>query len=153
MFYYEFFRDIVYPPISTISLLSSKLLHLLFAFVFRTQRLPFLASVKHDILYAYLVAACTVKTDRALDEMETSLEEQVVLLRLLGEYAGEDVTVRIGQENAAQPFQASSVVATGYGADYGSSLGIVGPTRMDYPSTIAAVRAVARYVSRFLIEG
>ena len=47
----------------------------------------------------------------------------------------------------------SSVVATGYGADYGSSLGVVGPTRMDYPSTIAAVRAVARYVSRFLIEG
>ena len=82
-----------------------------------------------------------------------ALEEQVVLLRLLGEYAGEDVTVRIGQENAAQPFRASSVVATGYGADYGSSLGVVGPTRMDYPSTIAAVRAVARYVSRFLIEG
>ena len=82
-----------------------------------------------------------------------ALEEQVVLLRLLGESAGEDVTVRIGQENAAQPFQGSSVVATGYGADYGSSLGVVGPTRMDYPSTIAAVRAVARYVSRFLIEG
>ncbi|MFT3889805.1 MAG: heat-inducible transcriptional repressor HrcA [Arachnia sp.] len=82
-----------------------------------------------------------------------ALEEQVVLLRLLGEAAGEDVTVRIGQENAAQPFQGSSVVATGYGADYGSSLGVVGPTRMDYPSTIAAVRAVARYVSRFLIEG
>lgn len=82
-----------------------------------------------------------------------ALEEQVVLLRLLGESAGEDVTVRIGQENAAQPFRGSSVVATGYGADYGSSLGVVGPTRMDYPSTIAAVRAVARYVSRFLIEG
>ncbi len=32
-------------------------------------------------------------------------------------------------------------------------LGVVGPTRMDYPSTMASVRAVARYVGRFLSEG
>ena len=32
-------------------------------------------------------------------------------------------------------------------------LGIVGPTCMDYPGTMAAVRAVARYVSRILDEG
>ena len=32
------------------------------------------------------------------------------------------------------------------------SLGIVGPTRMDYPGSMAAVRAVARYVSRILDE-
>ena len=82
-----------------------------------------------------------------------ALEEQVVLMRLLGEAAGDDVTVRIGQENTAQGFQSTSLVASGYGAGFGASLGVVGPTRMDYPSTIAAVRAVARYVSRFLIEG
>ena len=29
-------------------------------------------------------------------------------------------------------------------------LGVIGPTRMDYPATMAAVRAVARYLSRFL---
>lgn len=82
-----------------------------------------------------------------------ALEEQVVLLRLLDEAAGDDVTVRIGQENHAQGFHATSLVASGYGAQYGASLGVVGPTRMDYPSTIAAVRAVARYVSRILSEG
>jgi heat-inducible transcriptional repressor len=27
---------------------------------------------------------------------------------------------------------------------------VLGPTRMDYPNTMAAVRAVARYVSRIL---
>ena len=32
------------------------------------------------------------------------------------------------------------------------NLGVVGPTRMDYPGTMAAVRAVARYVSRILDE-
>lgn len=82
-----------------------------------------------------------------------ALEEQVVLMRLLGECAGDDVTVRIGQENTAQGFHATSLVASGYGSDLQARLGIVGPTRMDYPSTIAAVRAVARYVSRFLNEG
>jgi heat-inducible transcriptional repressor len=30
---------------------------------------------------------------------------------------------------------------------------VVGPTRMDYPGSMAAVRAVARYVSRILDEG
>ena len=29
-------------------------------------------------------------------------------------------------------------------------LGVIGPTRMDYPATMAAVRAVAHYLSRFL---
>ncbi|GAB3821158.1 heat-inducible transcriptional repressor HrcA [Tessaracoccus terricola] len=84
-----------------------------------------------------------------------ALEEQVVLLRLLDEAAGDDVTIRIGQENRAAGFESTSLVASGYGSegDLAASLGIVGPTRMDYPSTIASVRAVARYVSRFLTEG
>ena len=33
-----------------------------------------------------------------------------------------------------------------------AGLGVVGPTRMDYPTTMAAVRAVATYVSRILSE-
>ena len=87
--------------------------------------------------------------------MLEALEEQVVLLRLLGEATtGDDVMVRIGHENAYAPLRATSVVASGYGSDAGSraTLGIVGPTRMDYPSAIASVRAVARYVGRFLAE-
>jgi heat-inducible transcriptional repressor len=41
-------------------------------------------------------------------------------------------------------------VATGYGQDDGPKLGILGPTRMDYPATMAAVRAVARYLSKII---
>jgi heat-inducible transcriptional repressor len=43
-------------------------------------------------------------------------------------------------------------VASGYGGEgeVVARLGVLGPTRMDYPTTIAAVRAVARYVSRIL---
>jgi heat-inducible transcriptional repressor len=84
-----------------------------------------------------------------------ALEEHVVLLKLLGEvHAGGLVTVRIGHESPYQEFTSTSVVATGYGpADEAvGNLGVVGPTRMDYPGTMAAVRAVARYVSRILDE-
>jgi heat-inducible transcriptional repressor len=48
----------------------------------------------------------------------------------------------------------TSVVASGYGPDGESfaTLGVVGPTRMDYPGSIAAVNAVARYVGRALAD-
>jgi len=85
-----------------------------------------------------------------------ALEEQVVLLKLLGEAnAAGDVTVRIGQENPYKELQSTSLIASAYGsqADTYATLGVVGPTRMDYPSTMASVRAVARYVGRFLSEG
>jgi heat-inducible transcriptional repressor len=84
-----------------------------------------------------------------------ALEEHVVLLKLLGEaQTGGMVTVRIGHEGPYQEFSSTSVVATGYGPveEVIGSLGVVGPTRMDYPGTMAAVRAVARYVSRILDE-
>jgi heat-inducible transcriptional repressor len=84
-----------------------------------------------------------------------ALEEHVVLLKLLGEaHTGGAVTVRIGHEGPYQEFATTSVVATGYGPgeEAVGNLGVVGPTRMDYPGTMASVRAVARYVSRILDE-
>jgi heat-inducible transcriptional repressor len=84
-----------------------------------------------------------------------ALEEHVVLLKLLGEaQSGGLVTVRIGHEGPYQEFASTSVVSIGYGPgdEAVGNLGVVGPTRMDYPGTMAAVRAVARYVSRILDE-
>ena len=87
-----------------------------------------------------------------LQPMLEALEEQVVLLRLLGDAAAADeVTVRIGRENPVTQLSQTSVVSTVYGSGEGfATLGVVGPTRMDYPATMASVRAIARYVSRFL---
>ena len=93
--------------------------------------------------------------DSAVRPVLEALEEHVVLLKLLGEAsASGTVTVRIGAEGPIEDFASTSVVATGYGPhdDALATLGIVGPTRMDYPGTMAAVRAVARYVSRMLDE-
>jgi heat-inducible transcriptional repressor len=85
-----------------------------------------------------------------------ALEEQVVLLRLFGEVTdAEIVRVSIGGENPHQGLQGTSVVSTGYGTTETplAGLGVLGPTRMDYPGAMGAVRAVARYVGQILAEG
>jgi heat-inducible transcriptional repressor len=91
--------------------------------------------------------------DQSIKPMLEALEEHVVLLKLLGEATSPDsITVRIGHEGPYQELASTSVIATGYGPgeEAVGSLGIVGPTRMDYPGSMAAVRAVARYVSTIL---
>ena len=83
-----------------------------------------------------------------------ALEEQVVLLRLLTEMAQDaaSVSVRIGHETQHEGLSETSFVTTGYGGDGDAvaRIGSIGPTRMDYPATMASVRAVARYLSRAL---
>jgi len=92
---------------------------------------------------------------RGLHEVLEALEEQVVLIRLLGESGDEaSVTVRIGAENQVEGLLSASVVAVGYGSGDQTlaKLGVLGPTRMDYPTAMGAVRAVARYVGQILAE-
>jgi heat-inducible transcriptional repressor len=93
---------------------------------------------------------------RGLQDVLEALEEQVVLMRLLGESGGDPslLTVRIGAENAVEGLHNASIVSTGYGAgdQVLAKLAVLGPTRMDYPGTMGAVRAVARYVGQILAE-
>ena len=62
------------------------------------------------------------------------------------------MAVRIGHENPHRGLASTSMVSTGYaaGAEVVAGLGVLGPTRMDYPTAMATVRAVARYVSEIL---
>jgi heat-inducible transcriptional repressor len=108
-----------------------------------------------------VVLAGTANLARFSEDFSTSihpvleaLEEQVVLLRLLGD-AGENVQVRIGTEQSERNLRTTSLVTVGYGATDSplGALGVLGPTRMDYAGSIAAVSAVARYVGRYLNEG
>ena len=83
-----------------------------------------------------------------------ALEEQVVVLRLMAQVDASTVLVRIGEENAHEALTGASFVSVGYGRAGRplGGLGVVGPTRMDYPGNMAAVRAVARYVGHLLAE-
>jgi heat-inducible transcriptional repressor len=83
-----------------------------------------------------------------------ALDEQVTLLKLLALATADSVTVRIGGENDDANLAASALVTAGYGSRsmVMGGLAVVGPTRMDYPGTMSAVRAVARYVGELLGE-
>lgn len=98
------------------------------------------------------LARSTVDFPLSIGPVLEALEEQVVMLRLLSEMKQDvlGVSVRIGRENPYGGLAEASVIATGYGPDSLAKVGILGPTRMDYPTTMAAVRAVARYLSRIL---
>ena len=96
---------------------------------------------------------------RTIAPVLEALEEHVVLLRLFGQLgdaaAGQPtdaLAVTIGHDNHHAGLAATSVISSGYGTGHElvGGLGVLGPTRMDYPSTMAAVRAVAQYVSHLL---
>jgi heat-inducible transcriptional repressor len=82
-----------------------------------------------------------------------AIEEQVTLLRLMSEMVADEhrLAASIGRENEPFGLEETSVVASDYDASGGvARVGVLGPTRMDYPTNLAAVRAVARYLSRLL---
>ena len=108
-----------------------------------------------------IVLAGTANLARFQEDFSTTmhpvleaLEEQVVLLRLLGD-TNQTVKVRIGHEQKDANLRTTSLVAVGYGTGETAlgALGVIGPTRMDYAGSMAAVSAVARYVGRFINEG
>jgi len=84
-----------------------------------------------------------------------AIEEQVTILRLMGEMVADEkgLAASIGRENEPFGLAEASVVASDYDATGSRArVGVMGPTRMDYPTNLAAVRAVARYLTRMLEE-
>jgi heat-inducible transcriptional repressor len=105
------------------------------------------------IVFAGAANLAHVDFSQSLRDVLEALEEQVVLMRLLGETGDSStLTVRIGTENPHEGLRSTSVVAVGYGTGDQAlaRMGVLGPTRMDYPGTMGAVRAVARYVGQIL---
>jgi len=82
-----------------------------------------------------------------------AIEAQVTLLKLFTEMQWEttEVQARIGRENQG-PLSEAAILASAYqsGSERTSTVGVVGPTRMDYSNNMTAVRAVARYLSKLL---
>ncbi|MBD2410286.1 heat-inducible transcriptional repressor HrcA [Nostoc calcicola FACHB-389] len=82
-------------------------------------------------------------------------EEQDQLWRLIFEEPDSEdvgkpkVTVRIGAENPLEPIRTCSLISSTYrrGSIPVGSVGVLGPTRLDYESAIAVVAAAAGYLS------
>lgn len=94
------------------------------------------------------LARTTPDFPRSISPVLDALEEQMVLMRLFAELS-DDLTITIGAENPEEGLAETSVITSSYGIG-SARLGIVGPTRMDYPTTMASVRAVARYLTKIL---
>jgi len=85
-----------------------------------------------------------------------ALEEKRLLIDLLGRVLeGDGVQVVIGEEDDLCRRARCSLVASSYGSPERpmGTVGIVGPTRMEYPSAIALVGYLARVLTRLLASG
>lgn len=80
------------------------------------------------------------------------LEERATLARILSDTVGDEPLVRIGGENTVEDLRATSLVAQRYRVVTAGSLGVLGPTRMDYASVLSTVRAVADELQRSLAD-
>ncbi len=109
----------------------------------------------------FLEGASNIVDEQKFADLETvrqvigALENRRLLLEVMADALSvQDVSVRIGSENQAEGMQSSSVISAPYGVGGNilGSLGVVGPTRMDYRKTIAAVHEVSTNLGRMLAE-
>ena len=89
-----------------------------------------------------------------LSRVLSLLEEQTTLAKVLDTSASDDdgPIVRIGRENEVEDLHSASLVAQRYQLITAGSLGVLGPTRMDYASVLATVRAVAEHLEATLTD-
>lgn len=107
----------------------------------------------------FLEGTSNIVDEHKFQDLETvrqvigALEHRRLLLEVLADALTIGrVAVRIGSENSSTQMQNCSVIAAPYGSEEQQlgTLGIVGPTRMDYRQTIAAVNEVAVNLGRML---
>ena len=82
----------------------------------------------------------------------TTLEQQYVVVSLLQDVLDRGLTVAIGTEHGLVPLAECSVVVAPYEVEGepAGTIGVLGPTRMNYPQALAAVAVVSRRLGRRL---
>ncbi len=91
----------------------------------------------------------------AFDAVETVqsvlaiLEQQLVVVSLLQDVLDRGLSVAIGAEHGFEPLASCAVVvAPVSGGAGGGAVGLLGPTRMDYPRALAAAQVVGERLAR-----
>jgi heat-inducible transcriptional repressor len=81
------------------------------------------------------------------------LEEQVVVVSLVRDLLDQGVNVSIGSEHALDELSDCSLVLAPYHVEghVAGTVGVLGPTRMDYQQALAAVAAVSQQLGRLLL--
>jgi len=103
----------------------------------------------------------TFRVAQAFDAIETVrsvlgiLEQQYVVVTLLRDVLDRGLQVAIGSETGVAPLAECALVVAPYeieGERFGT-IGVLGPTRMNYPQALAAVAVVSDRLSDRLAEG
>jgi heat-inducible transcriptional repressor len=83
-----------------------------------------------------------------------TLEQQYVVVGLVRDVIDRGLSVAIGLEHGVEPLAACSVVVAPYRVEGEAvgSVGVLGPTRMNYPQALAAVEVVSEKLGRRLGE-
>jgi heat-inducible transcriptional repressor len=84
-----------------------------------------------------------------------TIEQQFVVVTLLQDLLDRGLSVAIGAEHGIQPLSACSVIVAPVIADGETigSVGVLGPTRMDYPQALNTVEVVSEQLGRHISEG
>jgi heat-inducible transcriptional repressor len=84
-----------------------------------------------------------------------TLEQQYVMVSLVRDILNRGLSVAIGAEHGVEPLAACSVVVKPVVVDgeQVGTVGVLGPTRMDYPQALATVEAVSDRLGRRLSDG
>ena len=84
-----------------------------------------------------------------------TLEQQFVVVSLVRDVLDRGMSVAIGGEHGVEPLAACSIVVSPVVVDgeHVGSVGVLGPTRMDYPQALATVGLVSERLGTRLEEG
>ena len=84
-----------------------------------------------------------------------TLEQQFVVVTLVSDSVNRGMSVAIGIEHGVEPLSACSVVVAPVVIDgeHLGSVGVLGPTRMNYPQALATVEVVSDQLSHRIEEG
>jgi heat-inducible transcriptional repressor len=84
----------------------------------------------------------------------TILEQQLVVVTLLRDILDTGLTVAIGTEHGMEPLASCAIVVMPVSVDgvEAGTIGLLGPTRMDYPLALAAARVVGDRLGQRLSE-
>jgi heat-inducible transcriptional repressor len=90
-----------------------------------------------------------------VSEILRILEQQLVVVSLLEDVLDRGLTVAIGTETGNLALADCSLVVAPYvvGGEPAGTIGVLGPTRMNYPQALAAVAVVSNRLGRRLSEG
>jgi len=82
------------------------------------------------------------------------LEQQLVVVTLLRDILDTGLTVAIGTEHGMEPLASCAIVVMPVSIDgeEGGTIGLLGPTRMNYPLALAAARVVGDRLGQRLSE-